>query len=141
MSHRKSLDEKIIAVNNIIDWQLLERQLGHHFDHQNVFSCRLIIGLLYLKAMSDSSYEETIERWKTTKLWHSFCDAKPSDLQQALRASTISIYEREIGDTGEYWMHAALKSAILKKYYAKGPRGVSNDLTYQPELEHHASTQ
>ena len=101
-------EKKLSLIENIIDWELLEQHLGHHFEQQSAPPFRLMIGLLYLKAMNDISYEETLKEWDSSPLWQRFCGGFQANSGQPMRASTLSIWNREIGDKGLYWMRIAV---------------------------------
>jgi IS5 family transposase len=104
----ENLDRKLTLVSNLIDWSLLEHHLGHHFKHKAAPPFRLMIGLLYLKTMNDISYEETVEKWDSSVYWQRFCGSDNTGALSPIRPSTLSIWNREIGDQGFYWMRVAL---------------------------------
>ena len=104
----QNLDSKLPLMSNLIDWALLEQQLGHHFEPKSAPPFRLMIGLLYLKTMNNISYEETLKQWDRSVYWQRFCGSDNTEAASAIRPSTLSIWNREIGDNGIYWMRVAV---------------------------------
>lgn len=104
----EDLDRKLATVSRLIDWGLLEQHLGHHFKHESAPPLRLMMGLLYLKTMNNISYEETLEKWDSSVYWQRFCGMDNVDPELLIRPSTLSIWTREIGDKGFYWMRKAV---------------------------------
>lgn len=103
-----SVEGKALLLEGLVDWGLLEQHLGHHFKHETDPPFRLLIGLLYLKAMNNTSYEETIEQWNSSPLIQKFCGGSQPHSARPMRASTLSIWNRVIGDSGINWMSAAV---------------------------------
>ena len=95
-------------MRQLIDWSLLEQHLGHHFEESSSPPFKLTISLLYLKAMDDISYEETLDKWDESANWQYFCGCSRRNEKRPIRASTLSIWNREIGDIGNYWMGVAI---------------------------------
>jgi IS5 family transposase len=95
-------------MSSLIDWGLLEQHLGHHFEHKAAPPFRLMIGLLYLKTMNDISYEETLRKWDSSVYWQRFCGSDKAESELSISPSTLSIWNREIGDKGIYWMRMAV---------------------------------
>ena len=104
----ENIDRKLTMMSNLIDWALLEQHLGHHFEPKSAPPFRLMMGLLYLKTMNDLSYEETLEKWDNSVYWQRFCGSNNAELALPIRPSTLSIWSREIGDKGIYWMRVAV---------------------------------
>jgi len=100
--------KNICLMGNIIDWDLLEQHLGHHFEKESSPPLRLLLGLLYLMAMNNSSYEETLEHWCQSPEAQYLCGGYAENINLPIRPSTLSIWNREIGDQGIYWMRAAI---------------------------------
>ena len=108
-------DQKLSLISKLINWDLLEHQLGHLFEHQSAPPLRLTLGLLYLKTLNDISYEETLEQWGNSSHWQRFCGDVQADAVQPIRASTLSIWNREIGDKGFYWIRVAVNAPYQNK--------------------------
>ena len=69
----RTSQRQLSLIDELIDWELLEQQLGHHFSHKAAPPFRLMIGLLYLKTINDLSYEETVKNWGQSPDWQDFC--------------------------------------------------------------------
>ena len=104
----RTSQRQLSLIDELIDWELLEQQLGHHFSHKAAPPFRLMIGLLYLKTINDLSYEETVKNWGQSPDWQDFCGGLKTKPEHGLRPSTLSIWTREIGDNGIYWMRKAV---------------------------------
>ena len=111
----QNIDRKLTLISNLIDWPLLEQHLGHHFESKSSPPFRLMVGLLYLKTINDISYEETLEKWDNSVYWQRFCGGPETDKMSQIRPSTLSIWDRELGDHGIYWMRVAVTIPFQSK--------------------------
>lgn len=115
MDDTKRLEEKAYLLEKRVDWDLLEQHVGHHFVSDSAPPFRLLMGLLYLKVMNNTSYEETLHHWNSSPLLQRFCGGSPSGLNGAIRPSTLSIWNRVIGESGIHWMRIAVSEFTLDR--------------------------
>jgi len=101
-------DRKIARMGEMIDWRLLECHLGHYFASTSAPPMRVLIGLLYLRAINDVSYEEACEQWIRSAVWQEFCGNACLSYYDSIKPMNLSIWERVIGEEGTHWMCKAL---------------------------------
>ncbi len=121
MQNITNTEIKASLLKDIVDWELLEYRLGHHFKQKSAPPLRLLVGLLYIKSMSDASYEMTIEQWNHSPLLQKFCGDLQSDSNYPIRPSTLSIWNRVLGDTGIDSMIAAITHNLNQRLNANPP--------------------
>ena len=66
----------LVEMKDIIDWPLLDQELGHEFCATNGASAlptRLMVGLMYLQHTFNLSDEAVVERWVESPYWQYFC--------------------------------------------------------------------
>ena len=66
----------LVEMKDIIDWDLLDQELGHEFCATNGASAlptRLMVGLMYLQHTFNLSDEAVVERWVESPYWQYFC--------------------------------------------------------------------
>ena len=66
----------LVEIKDIIDWHLLDQELGHEFCATNGASAlptRLMVGLMYLQHTFNLSDEAVVERWVESPYWQYFC--------------------------------------------------------------------
>lgn len=108
-------ERNILRMGELINWQLLESKIGHHFARENSPPMRLLVGLLYLRMINNSSYDEVLEQWGQSPTLVKFCGNEDSVVGiKYIRPSTLSIWERELGSDGIRWMHEAIMDMGIK---------------------------
>jgi len=102
-------ERNILRMGELINWRLLESRIGHHFTRKNAPPMRLLVGLLYLRMINNSSYDEVLENWRQSPALSKFCgdDCSANGIDN-IRPSTLSIWERELGSDGIRWMQVAI---------------------------------
>jgi IS5 family transposase len=102
-------ERNILRMGELINWRLLESRIGHHFTRKNAPPMRLLVGLLYLRMINNSSYDEVLESWRQSPALSKFCgdDCSVNGIDN-IRPSTLSIWERELGSDGIRWMQVAI---------------------------------
>lgn len=101
-------DDKLYRLTSRIDWQFLEESLASRFNPDIDPSPRLIIGLLYLQAVENLSYDDVRARWATSPEWQFFCGETLYSREYPLHPAALSIWSREIGAAGCALMRRAL---------------------------------
>lgn len=101
-------DDRLYRLANRIDWQFLEQSLSSCFNPVIDPSPRLIIGLLYLQAVENLSYDEVRVRWASTPAWQYFCGETLYCREYPLHPAALSIWSREVGAAGRELMCKAL---------------------------------
>jgi len=101
-------DDRLHRLANRIDWQFLEQSLASCFNPDIDPSPRLIIGLLYLQALENVSYDEVRARWASSPAWQYFCGETLYCREYPLHPAALSIWSREIGAAGCKLMRHAL---------------------------------
>jgi transposase, IS5 family len=71
-------DHPLVKQANSLDWSYFETEFSHLSREAGrpALPSRLMVGLQYLKAMSDESDESVIEKWRENPYWQYFCGEK-----------------------------------------------------------------
>lgn len=101
-------DDRLYRLAGRIDWQFLEQSFSSRFNPEIDPSPRLIIGLLYLQAVENLSYDEVRARWASTPAWQYFCGETLYCREYPLHPAALSIWSREVGAAGRELMCKAL---------------------------------
>jgi IS5 family transposase len=105
-------DDRLYRLANRIDWKFLEQSLAPHFNPDIDPSPRLIVGLLYLQAVENLSYDEVRVRWTLTPAWQYFCGETLYCFEYPLNPAALSIWSRVVGAAGRKLMCQALVRPI-----------------------------
>jgi IS5 family transposase len=68
-------ERPLVKLTNAIDWNYFEQEFSPLVAEAGrpALPVRLMVGLHYLKAMSDASDESVVEKWTEDPYWQYFC--------------------------------------------------------------------
>lgn len=98
---------KLEKLAKIIDWELLNESFKDDFKGREKPD-RLIIGLLYLKAMTAFNSNDVIKRFRFNPVWQNFCGIDGRRKTPEISPLMLDIWEREVGASGSKMMSFAL---------------------------------
>ena len=93
----------LVEMKDIIDWPLLDQELGHEFCATNGASAlptRLMVGLMYLQHTFNLSDEAVVERWVESPYWQYFCGYEYSGDASIVSESSIRRFRNDLGEAG-----------------------------------------
>ncbi|GGN27132.1 hypothetical protein GCM10011350_18150 [Marinomonas arctica] len=130
----------LVRLAKIIDWNLLDNELGVHFATVGAAALptRLMAGLLYLQHLHNLSDEMVLEQWLESPYYQYFCGE--TFFQHAFPCHPTSLvkWRKRLGEEGCEWLltqtiQAGLKLKVIKPASLKR---VVVDTTVQ-EKKHH----
>lgn len=108
-------NDKIFRLAKLVDWELLEDELGFLFTSENSPPLRLVLGMFYLQSIENLSFEDVIKRWTKTPEWQYFCGQEYMTDEFPLHNASLSIWSRVIGSQGRDTMIGVLVSLKQSK--------------------------
>lgn len=108
-------NDKICRLARLVNWTLLDQELGFIFKSENAPSSRLVLGLLYLQSIENLSFADVIAKWKSSPEWQYFCGEKYLSEMFPIHDASLSIWSRVVGTQGRETMVRALGSVNRNK--------------------------
>ena len=106
----------LVEMKDIIDWPLLDQELGHEFCATNGASAlptRLMVGLMYLQHTFNLSDEAVVERWVESPYWQYFCGEEFFQHKLPCHPTSLIKWRQRIGEAGCEWLLGATIQAAL----------------------------
>lgn len=106
----------LVEMKDIIDWGLLDQELGHGFCATNGASAlptRLMVGLMYLQHTFNLSDEAVLERWVESPYWQYFCGEQFFQHRLPCHPTSLIKWRQRIGEAGCEWLLGATIQAAL----------------------------
>ena len=106
----------LVEMKDIIDWDLLDQELGHEFCATNGASAlptRLMVGLMYLQHTFNLSDEAVVERWVESPYWQYFCGGTFFQHKLPCHPTSLIKWRQRIGEAGCEWLLGATIQAAL----------------------------
>ena len=106
----------LVEMKDIIDWPLLDQELGHEFCASNGASAlptRLMVGLMYLQHTFNLSDEAVVERWVESPYWQYFCGEEFFQHKLPCHPTSLIKWRQRIGEAGCEWLLGATIQAAL----------------------------
>ena len=106
----------LVEMKDIIDWPLLDQELGHEFCATNGASAlptRLMVGLMYLQHTFNLSDEAVVERWVESPYWQYFCGEEFFQHKLPCHPTSLIKWRQRIGEAGCEWLLGTTIQAAL----------------------------
>lgn len=92
-----------MKLSSRIDWERFERKFELYYSKNK--GCpgvptRLLVGLNYLKYLSNKSDEEVLKEWVENPYWQFFCGERYFQREAPCDRSTLSRWRKRIGEEG-----------------------------------------
>jgi IS5 family transposase len=128
-------DHPLVKLANSLDWSYFETEFSHLSREAGrpALPSRLMVGLHYLKAMSDESDESVIEKWRENPYWQYFCGEKVFQHEFPCHPTSLVKWRKRVGVEGvEKLIKQVLRTATQQKALKEGElKCVTVDTTVQ----------
>lgn len=111
----------LVRLANIIDWKLLDNELGAHFATVGAAALptRLMAGLLYLQHLHNLSDELVLEQWLESPYYQYFCGETFFQHDFPCHPTSLVKWRKRLGEEGCEWLltqtiQAGLKLKVIK---------------------------
>ena len=106
----------LVEMRDMVDWSLLDQELGHKFCATNGASAlptRLMVGLMYLQHTFNLSDETVVERWVESPYWQYFCGETFFQHRPPCHPTSLVKWRQRLGEAGCEWLLGATIEAAL----------------------------
>ena len=111
----------LVRLAKIIDWNLLDNELGAHFSTVGAAALptRLMAGLLYLQHLHNLSDEMVLEQWLESPYYQYFCGETFFQHDFPCHPTSLVKWRKRLGEEGCEWLltqtiQAGLKLKVIK---------------------------
>ena len=111
----------LVRLAKIIDWNLLDNELGAHFSTVGAAALptRLMAGLLYLQHLHNLSDELVLEQWLESPYYQYFCGETFFQHNFPCHPTSLVKWRKRLGEEGCEWLltqtiQAGLKLKVIK---------------------------